>query len=499
MDELNAEIQRYHRENSTLPTLSKAPRQDRDEEDHLRGTDATIPEDVEEVLKDKEKKTKGKKPSKSSKSIRNTSEPLRSTKPKSKTLGAKINDIAAKRTATMKSKPGKAGVDLREEPEVSRTRRLTSGSSEDLDKDQTTADPPEDGDLENMGTRYSGGLYSSCSHTTRSKENTVKSKPWRSSYSEPSRDFRRRCNEADGNKLSQSSTTRYQNWSSSPKASVDGTDDPVITAVTKTPSDPNSLPETRPLDLPARSTDHLEVPKTGKSKSSKTRSSSIFKPTNGSTGAFDKPSKVLPADREHAEGLNTTRNKQQSCKNIRQDQQSTSTIPPGSRRSSLLREVPKASTLVETSFPKTPNVSDKENADDSGVSVSVNQTSLVSRRPSDAWRTNSRPADHKTFTEVRKKSDTTGLSIIAGTSNTPSHTADLHELDSRDNKASSPPPPCSSPLLPPPSSTPLIPWLSAVTTNSPAASDHLRLPPQTHSFRYKNSNLLISDMVQALD
>ncbi|XP_050923097.1 cyclin-dependent kinase-like 1 [Lates calcarifer] len=119
LNELNAKIQKDHRENSTLPKITKIPRRETVEgnEKNQRGKDKKLLEDVDEkAKKEKEKKekkeeekmekTKGKQASKLSRTIRNTSEPFMSTK-QSKTLGAKVINGAVKGSVAMQSKPEK--------------------------------------------------------------------------------------------------------------------------------------------------------------------------------------------------------------------------------------------------------------------------------------------------------------------------------------------------------------------------------------------------------
>ncbi|XP_033970146.1 serine/threonine-protein kinase dst1-like [Trematomus bernacchii] len=140
LDELNAKIQKDHRENSTLPKITKTPRRERNEGDdrNRRSKEKKQTEDLDERgNKEKERKedekmekTKGKQTSKVSKTIQNPSEPLISTK-QSKTLGAKIDNVA-KTSVPMKSKPGKVTVgDQRKEPEASKsTKTFTLDSLE---------------------------------------------------------------------------------------------------------------------------------------------------------------------------------------------------------------------------------------------------------------------------------------------------------------------------------------------------------------------------------
>ncbi|KAM6894689.1 cyclin-dependent kinase-like 2 [Lycodopsis pacificus] len=99
LDELNAKIQKDHRENSTFPKISKTPRRERNEGDdkNRQSKEKKQPEGVHEKVN---KETKGK----LSKTIRNTSEPLMSTK-QAKTSGAKMINNAAKTTVAMRATP----------------------------------------------------------------------------------------------------------------------------------------------------------------------------------------------------------------------------------------------------------------------------------------------------------------------------------------------------------------------------------------------------------
>ncbi|XP_047437879.1 cyclin-dependent kinase-like 5, partial [Mugil cephalus] len=116
LDELNAKIQKDHRENSTLPKITKTennPKQEKDDEKNRRGKDKKHPEDADEkVGKEKLEKNKGKQQLKVSKTVSNKSEPLMTTK-QPKTLGNKVVYNAAQPSMQMKSKPGKTtGVEL---------------------------------------------------------------------------------------------------------------------------------------------------------------------------------------------------------------------------------------------------------------------------------------------------------------------------------------------------------------------------------------------------
>nr|XP_020514079.1 cyclin-dependent kinase-like 5 [Labrus bergylta] len=243
LDELNAKIQKDHRENSTLPIIGKTQRREKDEihGKNQRRKDKKQSEDSEEKFNmekekrdkgdrdDKLPKTKAKQPSKP-KHIHNTSEPLMSTK----TSGAKTFDNAAKITkvdhgqTAMRSKLGKAiGVEFRKEPEICKpTKTRTSDSLEasktatDLNKQVDTKPKhvkvsslgPRDGHLKQVETKTtnSTSLHSGCS------DNNVLSS---------SQDFRKSKNNSNTRvlKLPKSLTTDLPTKSSSPKSSLKAT------------------------------------------------------------------------------------------------------------------------------------------------------------------------------------------------------------------------------------------------------------------------------------
>ncbi|XP_031170392.1 cyclin-dependent kinase-like 5 [Sander lucioperca] len=264
LDELNAKIQKDHRDNSTLPKISKNPRRERNEGDdkNWRSKDKKQAEDVnEKVNKERERKedekmekTKGKQHSKLSKTVRNASEPLISKQ--SKTFGAKIIDNAAKMTVAMKSKPGKAtGVDLRKEREISKSTKTrksdfleTTTTATHLKENNTVVPKPKHGKVASQETREdhlkttdtkdgdSSGLNSSCSDSIvpNVTEKTLM-EIWRSSKSEPSQEFGKSWNNSNTKvpNLSKSSTTDHPNGTSSPKASLNSTIDRTDTHLTQ--------------------------------------------------------------------------------------------------------------------------------------------------------------------------------------------------------------------------------------------------------------------------
>ncbi|KAM3590663.1 uncharacterized protein V6R79_014055 [Siganus canaliculatus] len=145
LDELNAKIQKDHRENSTLPQITRTPRREKDGNDK-NGEDMKPSEDMDKLNRDKAKrdkeaaeektpKTKGKLPSKSLKASQNTSEsalPTRQTKP----AAAKMTDKVAKMALSLKNKPGKvANLEPRKDPGTS--KQTKSFNSNPMDASET--------------------------------------------------------------------------------------------------------------------------------------------------------------------------------------------------------------------------------------------------------------------------------------------------------------------------------------------------------------------------
>ncbi|KAM7366591.1 hypothetical protein PAMP_016022 [Pampus punctatissimus] len=313
LDELNVKIQKDHRENSTLPKITKAPRREWDEQEERersrRGKYKKQSEDLDEkvMTEKKEKrekreeekmpKTKGKQPSKLSK--------------------------------TMKSKLGKAmGAELKKEIEISKlVKTLKSGSSEatktatDL-KNNTVAKhgnvaSPEarEGHLKNMDTKDTN---SSCSDKAVPSENmiTIKSKPQRSCNSELNQEFGNSWNNTDTKvpKTSKSLTTDYQNGISYPKAYlelplddtkitleiVSSNDHTLVTAptVSKALMTSSSEHQTDPLTMDTEQRNASGCPKVlpPNSKPTKTISNSGTKMSRSNTSSSSHLSKTLNSD-----------------------------------------------------------------------------------------------------------------------------------------------------------------------------------------------------------
>ncbi|XP_038588215.1 cyclin-dependent kinase-like 3 isoform X1 [Micropterus salmoides] len=427
LDELNAKIQKDHRENSTLPKIAKNPRREKDEGDekNWRGKYKKQSEDIdvkvskEKVRKGEEKveKTKGKQSSKPSKTIRNTSEPFMSTK-QSKTLGVKIIENAAKTTVAMKSKLGKpTGAELRKEADISRpTKIVASDSSEGADQKEnyTVVAKPKHEKAASPEPRQDN-LKATKNTTT----DTVQRGTSESSKVLPSDPSPSKTTSNCGSKMTTSNTS----LSTSPSKTL------ISEFLTRSSTVfIEASPDHSPTTLPKG---------TLNSKLSKTDSSSdTTTTTNHPTFVPNKALKVLSTDRELKELLIATKNQQDSCSNtsnkdisddyesmkmsqatktaenhieisngssryykgdpdssepsrVHQQSTSKSKITTESRTSltSIPNEIPITNTSLWTTIPKTLNVSDKENREDLAFSVSisattksfVNQISKVSR------------------------------------------------------------------------------------------------------------------------
>ncbi|XP_035531361.1 serine/threonine-protein kinase BUR1-like [Morone saxatilis] len=415
LDELNAKIQKDHRENSTLPKIAKTQRREKDEGDDRRGKDKKQSEDMDQkVDKEKEKrdkegresntpKTKGKQPTKPPKTVRNISEPLVSTK-QSKTSGTKTADNAAKTTVAIRSKLAKTtGVELRKEPEKT-TITLTSNSLE------ASKIPSK---IE-VATQTIPSVAKPCKTTTTSKHPTNRS----------NMDTEQRRT-SDSPKVLPSNPKPFKTTSNSgPKINKN------ITSLTTSSSKiltSDLSAQSSTVFIEASPTHSTTIPPKG---TLQTDSSSDTKPTNDTTCVPNQSSRCLTTDRGLTEVLIANKNQQgdfnASKKDIKEahgylkkspvtktaeissasggyyeenlgssepcsiNEQSTSkskiTTESRSPSTSMPSEIPKTNTSVGT-VPKTLNASDKENREDLAFSVSnnamtnslVHQISKVSR------------------------------------------------------------------------------------------------------------------------
>ncbi|XP_034425281.1 cyclin-dependent kinase-like 2 [Hippoglossus hippoglossus] len=200
LNELNAKIQKDHRENSNLPKITKTPRREKEERNEQNQRGKKQLEDVSEKVykeiekkdkKEEEKTEKTKRRAKFSKTTRNTSEPLMTNK-QSRTFTGKVFQNAARASVAMKSKTGKStGAGLRKElPKSEKT--LTTDSSQGSktatglkDNNSETEEPKHEKDAspepredhlqstKNTQDVDSTGFYSSCTDTAVSSEKNV--------------------------------------------------------------------------------------------------------------------------------------------------------------------------------------------------------------------------------------------------------------------------------------------------------------------------------------
>ncbi|KAK5848124.1 hypothetical protein PBY51_005768 [Eleginops maclovinus] len=342
LDELNAKIQKDHRENSTLPKITKTLRREGEdknrrskEKKHAEDEDERSNKEKERKEEEKIEKTKGKQPSKLSKTIRNPSEPLISTK-QCKTLGVKM-DNAAKTTVQMKSKPGKVTVgDLRKEPETSKSTKTFTLDSLDATKTATdlkdnntvvakqgkgaSLETREDHSRTHGGT---SGLNSSFSdnivpHFTERNVTEI----GRSTKSEPSQDFGKNWTNTKVPKLSKTATADQPIGMSSPRASlkptIDRTDSNFTqktakTAITDYP-EATSTSKILNSDQVETSNDHIEaasttIPPISKPCKTTTTSGDQIEPstTNKELSKTSECPKVLPLTTKTSKTTSTSK------------------------------------------------------------------------------------------------------------------------------------------------------------------------------------------------
>lgn len=408
MDELNAKIQKDHRENSTLPKITKPennPKQERDDEKNRRGKDKKHPEDADEkVGKGKLEKTKGKQHLKASKTIRNKSEPLMSTKPP-KTLGNKVVHNAAQPSTPMKSKPGKAaGVELTKEPALSKSTKTLYLHSSEAPKTQEEAMPnhervvslePRD---EYLDIEYNGSEICRRSKSEQSQEcgnnaNTILS-------SSPEATLKSAVDGTDRQPSSNDhaaviTPTFISKPDKSSNTTEHQTNQPAAESQDRTGECPKVLPSDPKLSITA-STSH---PKTNKSSLSlstspsqniSARSSAVCievspahstmtvaeETSNPKLSQVDSPSKGLPEDLpSQASGGHDKMNLESSVPRcLHQDSPSKSKITAESRTTSMQNE---EASIGKTNL-KTLKVLDKENKQDLALLVPISAAAVHS-------------------------------------------------------------------------------------------------------------------------
>ncbi|XP_026177917.1 cyclin-dependent kinase-like 2 isoform X2 [Mastacembelus armatus] len=484
LDELNSKIQKDHRQNSTLPKITKTPRQRTDEvnEKHQRGKDKKQLQSMDEkVTKEKEKKcgkteekmekTKGKQALKFSKTMGNTFETLTSLK-QSQTLGTTVTDDASRASVVVKSTPEKNSRALRKEPEISKTDKTPICDSSEGTKTLTglkeSKDEPKHGGAvspepsENPETtnntkgRGSSDLNSSCSDTGLSSE--IKKNMmniWECSKSEPGQEFGKKWT-MKVSTLSKISATEHPNVSLSPKASLESN-------ISETENN-LTCHLCQWSDTEAAAPAVPSVSKQSKISTTSERQSSISSP---------KTFKVLD-------------------KEIRDDLSLSVSISP----KPLMSQISK---VPGSNEPK----SNTRETESDGKSLKPLHSRCLIREPFSNHTKSTTTVTPKTQKEARRKHDSlersATLTSVTDSTGTPHPRASTrsfiyHNVDVADEfdftvlySSPPPPPPPSSTSLLPPSSTALTTSSSVVSTNTPGVNLHLSLGtgfhPGNHSLR----------------
>lgn len=487
LDELNAKIQKDHRENSTLSKITKTPRQDKDDRNDKNQKGKNKKQLGDRKEEEKMEKTKGQQPLKLSKTIRNSTETLITTK-QSKTIGAKVTDNTTSVSVGIKSRTGKAtGAKLIKEPDISKTicSSESTGTGTGLKGNNTVAAKPKHGKAVSPEPRLeflkitnntkdtdSIDLCSSYSDTAMPSETEKNLMDiWGSSKMEPSQGFWKSWSNLNTN-IPQSSSTGHPNVSSSSQASLEST------------------VEQTGISLPLQacqqsSNDHVEV----------ATITSVTKPCNTITtlehqSIITIPKALKVSDNEDREDLVL-------CLSI------------GATTTSLVNQTLK---IFRSSSNEQKNNSETESDGYHSKSfISEPQENLGSfSNHTKTTATVTLKSQKRTFhMEARKKSgnpgrnDTTNILSISDLTSVPStvtpdqraltrsfvvHNMDTAALNECAQRSYPPPPPSSTPVLLPLASTPLMPPSSVVSINSPPISNHLNLGlgfhPVNHNHRY---------------
>ncbi|XP_030609701.1 uncharacterized protein LOC115797301 [Archocentrus centrarchus] len=226
LEELNAKIQKDHRENSTFPKITKNPRKDEGDVRSCRGKDKKQHEGMnEKVNKEKMEKTKRKHPLKVSKTTRH-SEPMSSTK---QSKSGKVIQDAAQSSMAIKSKAGKAtGIDSKKESEIpTLTKTLTLDLSETsrmvacLENNNSASAKPKHEHVLSPDTREDHENTALCA-TEKSTQDIS-----RLCKLESSQEFEKKLDKTNKkvSKLLKHSTTDHLNFTLSSKPSVESATD----------------------------------------------------------------------------------------------------------------------------------------------------------------------------------------------------------------------------------------------------------------------------------
>lgn len=398
LDELNAKIQKDHRENSTFPKITKNPRKDEWDERRCRGKDKKQLEGTDEkVNRVKAEKTKGKQPPKMSKTTRQ-SEPLTSTK-QSKT-GSKVIQNAAH--ASMKSTAGKAaGVESKRDSEIP---ILTKTLTLDLSETSRTAASPE-----NSSARPKQEKALS-PDTREGHENVVSSATEKSTLEssrlcklESSQDTEKKLDKTSKkvSTLLKHSTNGNLNFSLSPKPSVESATNWSNTSLPLKSSQLGSKDHTEVRT--SAGVEHLTGPKVlssnpkpsrsvSKMNSSTSKSHTPDLPTQSSTVSMEASpphsNKVLPKELLNAKSkIGSSYKGLPEHSHLREDNDIKEDMQMLHYSDGDYKQNPESSCLHQqistearttsnemVTLRKTPNVSDKENREDLAPTVSIRST-----------------------------------------------------------------------------------------------------------------------------
>ncbi|KAK2863293.1 hypothetical protein Q5P01_002826 [Channa striata] len=471
LDDLNARIEKDHREIFTLPKLTKSPRRDKDEGNDKthKGKDKKQLEDMDERVNEKEKKErmvdektdklKRKQHLKPPKTILNISEPLTSTK-QSKTLGTKIIENAARVPVSIQSKPGKAtGAELMKEPDPSESSKTTAG----LKDGNTMAAKSKHGKVASPETRPD---YLK----TTNYKNVEDS--WRSLRLEPSQGFGKSWSNVTMKvpTLFQSSATDPPNVSPS-KASVDTNVDHMDIDMSQG-CQPSSCDDTEVTTLTFSSA-------TKPQNTTTTGNQSQIATPNIQKGSDKGSSEDLEFSLSTSAATTFLVNQTSKVSGSLSNEQKNNNSDGDANLKSIKSRHPKLQTNLG---------SNGNHASMAAIILKTQKTAF----PTEAAKKSENP-EHNDTTNIPSIAD---LASSVPSAATPDHRisrsfvlhnmdpADLNELDFTVSHSNPPPHPSSTPLLVPPPSTPLTPCLSVV---SPVFSNPLTLGvglhPGSHTLR----------------
>ncbi|KAM6960349.1 uncharacterized protein LKV04_021911 [Tautogolabrus adspersus] len=511
LEELNAKIQKDHRENSTLPIIAKTQRREKDDVHgkNQRRKDKKQSEDSEEKFnmekekrdkgdrEDKLPKTKAKQPSKP-KNIHNTSEPLMSTK-QSKTSGAKTTDNAARIT---KVDHGQTAI------RTTKPSKTTSKSGPKIAKENTSlSNSPSDGFTSDLSAQSStvfiGG---SLAHgTTLPKANlqigsSLDTKPSNDTQCLPDKPSTELQTNKDLGEVLIATTSATTTQQYSCYTSKEDIKEPngcfTRSSVTKTA-------EKHSETLDVLSGDYKENPEYDEACSINQQGSAKSKITKESRTTSTFSSNEIPKTKTP---LATIVPKTFKVSDTENSEELTLSAPNSPSTKSFIDQIPKVARSPNLEQTE-PNVKSLRPLHPEsligGPKSKIGSLSNPTKSPATMApkaQINTLPTDAKNKRGILERNDPMNTSTTSdSTSFTSTATPDedastriFHNMYTIDvNKFNfsvfhsspppPPPPPSSTPLLLPPSSTPLIPSISIVSATNPAASDHFTLGPGYHS------------------